>query len=502
MTSTGQVLGTPNYMSPEQVKGKLLDGRSDLFSFGVVLYEMITGEKPFTGQNVTTIIYKIVHENPIPPRDLDVTIHPGMSLVVTKGLAKLPDDRYQSGAELARDLENYKSVGSTLSPTTALPTSAVNVAEPTRILSPAATGASATAAPASAPGTSALQQPAELPRKKHGLEVALISILLVAIALGGYGYYRYRNALKVEKADRELEQKLKEQQVQQAAAERKAAEVAATQATSAPPVPPPTAETENKPSSQKPSVSPNAVTKNRGELRFDSQPRGAKVQVDGWTEPTWITPFQASNLGAGSHTVVFSKAGYISETRTITVAVGRSSPLSVQLKPAVSKLVANSTPQGASIEVDGKDTGMITPAEIVLDKGSHTVLLRKAGFKDVFETETLAEGQTWNFNPVLLQPTTEMRQSNRQGFWRKMLGNPFSDAVPEGKGVVHIHTIPEGATIQVGDQIAPRKTNVMWPVDPGTYEIVLKMDGYKPVHRIVRVVRGRDVFINETLQKQ
>src|SRR5499427_1187695 len=122
MTSTGQVLGTPNYMSPEQVKGKVLDGRSDLFSFGVVLYEMVTGEKPFAGQNVTTIIYKIVHENPIPPRDLDVTIHPGMSMVVTKALAKLPDDRYQSGADLSKDLENYKAVGSSLSPTTVLPT--------------------------------------------------------------------------------------------------------------------------------------------------------------------------------------------------------------------------------------------------------------------------------------------------------------------------------------------------------------------------------------------
>ena len=117
MTSTGQVLGTPNYMSPEQVKGKPLDGRSDLFSFGVMLYEMLTGEKPFVGQNVTTIIYKIVHENPIAPRDLDVTIHPGLSTVVSKALAKDPEDRYQSGADLVRDLENYKSIGSNLSAT-------------------------------------------------------------------------------------------------------------------------------------------------------------------------------------------------------------------------------------------------------------------------------------------------------------------------------------------------------------------------------------------------
>ncbi len=100
MTSTGQVLGTPNYMSPEQVKGRPLDGRSDLFSFGVILYEMLTGEKPFVGQNVTTIIYKIVNENPIAPRDLDVTVHPGLSAIVVRALAKSPDERYQSGADL------------------------------------------------------------------------------------------------------------------------------------------------------------------------------------------------------------------------------------------------------------------------------------------------------------------------------------------------------------------------------------------------------------------
>src|SRR3954468_9225261 len=110
LTSAGQVLGTPNYMSPEQVKGRTLDGRSDLFSFGVILYEMVTGEKPFTGQNVTTIIYKIVNENPIAPRELDSTIHPGLSAVISRALAKNPDERYQTGAQLFKDLENYKAL--------------------------------------------------------------------------------------------------------------------------------------------------------------------------------------------------------------------------------------------------------------------------------------------------------------------------------------------------------------------------------------------------------
>src|SRR5438309_2916461 len=110
LTSTGQVLGTPNYMSPEQVRGWPLDGRSDLFSFGVILYEMVTGQKPFTGDNVTTIIYKIIHEEPIPPRELDANVHPGLNPVITKALAKHPDMRYQTGAALVRDLSNYQAL--------------------------------------------------------------------------------------------------------------------------------------------------------------------------------------------------------------------------------------------------------------------------------------------------------------------------------------------------------------------------------------------------------
>src|SRR3954464_8817527 len=112
MTNAGQVLGTPAYMSPEQVRGKMLDGRSDLFSYGVCLYEMVTGEKPFTGQNVTTIIYKIMNEQPVPPRELDITIHPGLSEVITRALSKDPKDRFQSGKELVRELDGYKDFGS------------------------------------------------------------------------------------------------------------------------------------------------------------------------------------------------------------------------------------------------------------------------------------------------------------------------------------------------------------------------------------------------------
>ncbi|HTQ59777.1 MAG TPA: PEGA domain-containing protein [Candidatus Solibacter sp.] len=110
MQQTAHVMGTPSYMSPEQVKGRAVDGRSDIFSLGVMLYEMVTGEKPFPGQNITTVIYKIVNEEPVPPRQIDPSIHPGISAVVMKALAKEPEARYQSCREMLEDLRNYRSI--------------------------------------------------------------------------------------------------------------------------------------------------------------------------------------------------------------------------------------------------------------------------------------------------------------------------------------------------------------------------------------------------------
>jgi serine/threonine-protein kinase len=112
MTQTGMVMGTPAYMSPEQALGNPLDGRSDIFSLGVIFYEMLTGERPFNGSNSTTIIYKIVHEEVVPPRNLNVTIHAGIDSIVQRMLAKNPDQRYQSCGEVVKDLRNYTALGS------------------------------------------------------------------------------------------------------------------------------------------------------------------------------------------------------------------------------------------------------------------------------------------------------------------------------------------------------------------------------------------------------
>jgi serine/threonine protein kinase len=127
-TQTGLIMGTPSYMSPEQAMGKVLDGRSDLFSLGVIFYEMLTGERPFTGTNPTTIIYKILHEEPVPPRELNVTLHAGLDYIVRKMLAKDPSQRYQACGEFIQDLSNYTA----LPPAPAVEEAAAPVAAPRR----------------------------------------------------------------------------------------------------------------------------------------------------------------------------------------------------------------------------------------------------------------------------------------------------------------------------------------------------------------------------------
>jgi class 3 adenylate cyclase/tRNA A-37 threonylcarbamoyl transferase component Bud32 len=109
MTHTGLLVGTPAFMSPEQITGGPIDARSDIFSFGIVLYWMCTGTKPFAGQAITEVAYKVVHATPTPVRQLNADLPPDMEVIIARCLAKKPDERYQRGRDLANDLENLKA---------------------------------------------------------------------------------------------------------------------------------------------------------------------------------------------------------------------------------------------------------------------------------------------------------------------------------------------------------------------------------------------------------
>ncbi|PQJ35777.1 hypothetical protein BSZ35_15295 [Salinibacter sp. 10B] len=106
LTQTGTVLGTPEYMSPEQARGNDVDARGDLYSLGVVLYESITGKLPHTGGHPMSVVYKVLHESYTPPRQIDDSIPAWLEQVIAKLLKKDPNDRYQTGQEAAEALHS------------------------------------------------------------------------------------------------------------------------------------------------------------------------------------------------------------------------------------------------------------------------------------------------------------------------------------------------------------------------------------------------------------
>ena len=109
MTATGLIMGTPEYMAPEQVAGKKVDERADLYSLGIILYELFTGSVPFTGESAIAIGFKQIKENPVTPSERNKSISPELDQIIHKLLEKNPADRYRSVSELKKDLERIFS---------------------------------------------------------------------------------------------------------------------------------------------------------------------------------------------------------------------------------------------------------------------------------------------------------------------------------------------------------------------------------------------------------
>ncbi|HZB70942.1 MAG TPA: Stk1 family PASTA domain-containing Ser/Thr kinase [Acidimicrobiales bacterium] len=198
LTQTGTVMGTATYFSPEQARGGAVDPRSDVYSLGIVLYEMLTGTPPFTGDNPVSVAYKHVQELPVPPRRLRADIPEGLEAIVLKAINKNPDNRYATAGEMREDLRRYLAGR----PVLAEPIMPFEGTDITAAVPAAAFGAAAGAAAGALadPATRAVPfepntvvvtrtdggYPPEEPRRRGWLVFLAVFLLLAALAAGGY----------------------------------------------------------------------------------------------------------------------------------------------------------------------------------------------------------------------------------------------------------------------------------------------------------------------------
>ncbi len=654
---TEQMPGVPSilqYMSPEQVRGEEIDGRSNLFSLGAMMYEMVTDRKAFDREDAASLRESILESMPVPPMHVNPKLHPGLSDLIMKALAKNPAERYQNGRELLDDLEKCKEskpqaakqaaapakspaipetvkaatqakfVGTSSAPAAPKPASAPAPSRPAPPVAKkpanAEPGKAAAAAAGSSGGravsstsvkpqanatlpsasmsSSVLDEPAveapqaqapqiavdpmmagddapsrggnvsfsemtELPPLKevyipppppsapafnqpashassptlyeyeaeekpkvqprevaekaikeiknvppslmvYSIAGAAVVILIIAVAL-----VMHVNSLNND-GDTPRPTAAESTTTEQPAARQPAASQPAPQPAQTPAVaqaqpPAPVVEAEPAPTrgaakgknAKKKVAASAAPLIVPGQMSIDSVPQGAQVSVDGKTDPSWVTPFTLPGLDPGQHSVTASKPGYSSDTRTVQVTSGSKSFVVTHLAQLVATLSVSSSPAGANVYVDGKDTGKLTPAQVSIDKGSHVVLVRKSGYLDETTNAQFVLGQTVSFSPTL-RLLGNVDNIKTTGKMKKLFGGKEAQSV----GTVSIKTTPKGAQVAVNEHMLDKGSPVDFTLDPGNYVVDITMSGYVSIHKVITVDKGGKAVIDEVLQHE
>jgi serine/threonine-protein kinase len=368
LTQTGLVMGTPNYMSPEQVQGKPVDGKADQFALAVVAYEMLTGEKPFTGEQLTTVLYKIVSEDPPPVEHLNPTLGFAVSMVLTRALAKESTKRYGSCSEFIDALEaalNSKKGWQALA-------RGAGQNMPTEVV---------------AGGVLAARPPAYAhvePRKPSGAwrAMRILAGLILGLGLVALVFLGVQKWVLTEPADRAP-----------------AAAVAPPQPPTGPAKPSPTSKQLPPPVVQAPGESahtrpaeppaPSSAT-----VQIVTSPPGAEAMLDNQPAKVCTSPC-SFEVEPGRHTVSLSLAGYRQEMRLLDVNQPRE--LFLTLTQSTGTVRVQSDPAGAEIFVDNQPRSEKTPATFVLPAGKHVLAVVKDGRRTEQPLE-VKEGGLVTFN--------------------------------------------------------------------------------------------------------
>ncbi len=405
-TMTGTIVGTPHYMAPEQVQGQPVDGRADQFSLAVVAFEMLTGDKPFTGDQLTTVVYKIVAEDPPHVQRLNSTLNNQIEQVLRKGLAKKPDARYPDCQAFVDALEDACASARNWRP---LPRGAA-------LNEPTVTAGGRTLPP---PRRRAASTTTETRPRRTGLLPLFGGMAVAAALLGVVAWHSAPWGSKETPAETPA--------AAEAPAEAPAPPTvdamkpsAVGPPESAAPEPPPTAETvpatetareveaapaaepppAPEPASPKPVPSttppaPKAAPPKPARsfaVLVTTHPPGATAALEGQPETECRTPCNIE-ASTGQHRVIVTMEGHHTEYRDVTVS-GR--PIEVPLvtmRPMGGTLMLSSVPAGAAIFIDGRRWNQNTPAQIALRPGTYKITLEKDGAR-VAESVEIRNGST------------------------------------------------------------------------------------------------------------